>query len=339
VGGALAFDVRHDRWSFLFDGMYVKLSAGGDPPGPLYESASMDFQQAFVQGAVAYRVVEGKRGWLEVFAGVRWNYMGADFNMVQDSGGIAGFSSEVSDQAVNRAAGVAQEKLEAIAATVKQEVESKLEEALQPKLSQAESRLKNGIMSKVQERLQGVLGRLPEKPGHGLPGNVPGLPPGFSPAIAEKAQAYAEAVVAQKVAEARAALDAVRDAVKVRVAEKAQRAVARAKQQLASTIEHELRQRLPTSASNSVNWLDPIIGIRARYNMSDSLFLKLYGDVGGFGAGSELTWQYYAGLGWQASKNGSLEIGWRQNYNDYTNGDFIYKASMYGPYAAFAYRF
>jgi cell division septum initiation protein DivIVA len=324
IGAALTFDLRHDRWSFFFDGSYVKLSGASDTPGPLYKGANMDFKQAYLQGAVAYRVLEGKRGWLEVFGGVRWNYMGVDLNLTQDSQGIEDFSQEVSNRAVNRTTAAVQKRLDEIAAA--------LEPVVKSKLSQTAADVKSGIISNAKDRILGAFEGLPDRPGHGLPGR---FPPGFGAEIVGKANAYADALVAQKVAEAQAALDAA----KANAVKKAQQAVARAKNQLASAISQELRQRLPTSASRSVDWLDPIVGLRARLNLSDQFFLKLYGDIGGFGAGSELAWQYYAGLCWQVSTNGALEAGWRQNYNDYSNGSFLYRASMYGPYLAYSYRF
>lgn len=324
IGAALSFEVRHDRWSFLFDSSYVKVSADGDPPGPLYRSAGLEFEQAWLQGAIAFRVLEGRRGWLEVFGGARWNYIGADVNLEQDSQGIADFSREVTNRAVDRGTVAAQNILDEIAASVAPVVKSKL--------NQAANTVRNGIISSVRDRILDIYENLPEGPGNGHPGDIL---PGYGAAIADKVKAYADALVAQKVAEAQAAIDAT----KSKLAKKAQQAVARAKNELASAINQQLRKNLPTSASRSVNWLDPIVGLRARLNLSDSFFLKLYGDVGGFGAGSDLTWQYYAGLCWQASKNGVLELGWRQNYNDYSNGNFLYKVNMYGPYIAYSYRF
>ena len=43
------------------------------------------------------------------------------------------------------------------------------------------------------------------------------------------------------------------------------------------------------SATNT--WADPIIGLRGRYYVSRAVFLNLYGDIGGFGVGSDLSWQ------------------------------------------------
>src|SRR4051794_39550161 len=46
--------------------------------------------------------------------------------------------------------------------------------------------------------------------------------------------------------------------------------------------------------SGSVNWLDPLIGARVRYAVAPGHELFLRGDIGGFGAGSEFSWQAIA---------------------------------------------
>ncbi len=36
--------------------------------------------------------------------------------------------------------------------------------------------------------------------------------------------------------------------------------------------------------------MDPIIGMRYKWKIADKWDLKLYGDIGGFGIGSDFTW-------------------------------------------------
>jgi hypothetical protein len=49
--------------------------------------------------------------------------------------------------------------------------------------------------------------------------------------------------------------------------------------------------RLPISLSEEASIVDPIIGMRYKWNIADKWDLKLYGDIGGFGIGSAFTWQ------------------------------------------------
>jgi hypothetical protein len=52
-----------------------KLSADGDPPGPLYDNANIKLQQGMAQLALAYRIIDDRRGFLDIYAGARYNYL------------------------------------------------------------------------------------------------------------------------------------------------------------------------------------------------------------------------------------------------------------------------
>ena len=43
--------------------------------------------------------------------------------------------------------------------------------------------------------------------------------------------------------------------------------------------------------SGSVDWADPFIGARLQHQLAPSQEITLRGDVGGFGAGSQFSWQ------------------------------------------------
>ncbi|MCP6559458.1 hypothetical protein NL501_30000, partial [Klebsiella pneumoniae] len=47
---------------------------------------------------------------------------------------------------------------------------------------------------------------------------------------------------------------------------------------------------LTRSYGESFNWVDPVVGTRALLRLTDKLSLQAQADIGGFGAGSELTW-------------------------------------------------
>ncbi len=51
--------------------------------------------------------------------------------------------------------------------------------------------------------------------------------------------------------------------------------------------------------SGSVDWLDPLIGARVRYTVAPGHELFLRGDLGGFGVGSEFSWQVIGGYGFE----------------------------------------
>jgi hypothetical protein len=94
-----------------------------------------------------------------------------------------------------------------------------------------------------------------------------------------------------------------------------------------------LRPRLAqgVNASGTVTWADPIFGLRGRYYVSRAVFLNLYGDVGGFGVGSDLSWQLLGGIGIQASRWCDVELGYRALYFDYESGRTRQEVTTHGP--------
>lgn len=67
------------------------------------------------------------------------------------------------------------------------------------------------------------------------------------------------------------------------------------------------RQRLGLSET----WVDPVIGARARVALGDKWFATVFGDVGGAGGDSDLTWQLFASIGYQIDPRWSVQGGWR----------------------------
>jgi hypothetical protein len=61
----------------------------------------------------------------------------------------------------------------------------------------------------------------------------------------------------------------------------------------------------------SETWIDPVIGGRARLALGDRWFAVAFGDVGGAGGDSDLTWQAFASLGYRFDQRWSVQGGWR----------------------------
>ena len=91
------------------------------------------------------------------------------------------------------------------------------------------------------------------------------------------------------------------------------------------------------SATNT--WADPIIGLRGRYYVSRAVFLNLYGDIGGFGAGSDFSWQVLGGIGVQASHWCDVELGYRALGFDYEPGRTKQDITTHGPIIGATVRF
>ena len=86
-------------------------------------------------------------------------------------------------------------------------------------------------------------------------------------------------------------------------------------------------------------WVDPIIGLRGRYYVSRAFFLNGYGDVGGFGAGSELSWQVLGAVGVQAARWCDLQFGYRALGFEYGSGNRKQEITTHGPIIGATIRF
>jgi opacity protein-like surface antigen len=93
------------------------------------------------------------------------------------------------------------------------------------------------------------------------------------------------------------------------------------------------------SLSASQSWWDPVIGVRVILPFAEHWSAMLYGDIGGFGVGSDITYQAIAGVNWQFSEHFSAKLGYRYLYQDYDNNGFVWKMAAYGPYIGVGIRF
>ena len=85
-------------------------------------------------------------------------------------------------------------------------------------------------------------------------------------------------------------------------------------------------RRVAIARSGDLEWVDPVVGARLRHQMAPGKELRLEGDVGGFGAGSEFSWQVVGTYGFDAKFLGTpmhTVIGYRALAVDYSeNGRY-----------------
>jgi hypothetical protein len=78
------------------------------------------------------------------------------------------------------------------------------------------------------------------------------------------------------------------------------------------------------SRSGSVDWVDPFIGARVRHQLAPSQEIVLRGDVGGFGAGSQFSWQAIGTYNWLLCVTHGIPVdgyvGFRALSADYSQG-------------------
>ena len=98
--------------------------------------------------------------------------------------------------------------------------------------------------------------------------------------------------------------------------------------------------RLPgRSADSTTNWVDPVLAARASLRLNDRWSLTGYGDIGGFGVGSEFTWQAIATLDWRISDRFSASVGYRWVQIDYEASRANIDLDMSGPIIGASFRF
>jgi len=91
--------------------------------------------------------------------------------------------------------------------------------------------------------------------------------------------------------------------------------------------------------SDSESWWDPVIGARITVPFAEHWSMVGYVDVGGFGVGSDLTYQAIAGANWQFARNFSAKAGYRYVYQDFEDNGFVWDMAMEGLYLGLGIRF
>ncbi|CAN5798576.1 hypothetical protein BH11VER1_BH11VER1_34130 [soil metagenome] len=310
---AMQLEFKHRRWMLMLDGMYLKLSADSSTtPGQLFSSVGVEVQEVIAEASVGYRLWEGERGFLDAFAGVRYMYLKNSLSLNLDNTGVKNISEDISSGIVNRTS-------KAVNSAI-----SEMNPELKRKIS---SKVSSEVQGRVEDRVSEILGRDP---------NLKAILQAIKNGNGQVSDALKNLIAAQ-VALKQSTLTGVAAtasaqvaAAKARTRSQLTKAVTRAEEQLAKRIEKTITDNIPEEGSASQGWIDPIVGFRARYNISDRFYGLVRADVGGFGVGSELTWQVYAALGYQVGKKTTMELGYRNLYVDYTNGNFVFDVNTSG---------
>ena len=90
-------------------------------------------------------------------------------------------------------------------------------------------------------------------------------------------------------------------------------------------------------------WFDPIIIARFTTDIKDKWLFQFRGDIGGFGVGSDFTWQLQAYAGYKFTKVFQLTAGYRILSIDYRTGEepkeFIFNMNEFGPVVRLGFNF
>jgi hypothetical protein len=101
------------------------------------------------------------------------------------------------------------------------------------------------------------------------------------------------------------------------------------------------RRGLP-KFDDSKTWVDPTVGLGGRLQLTERWETFAEGDIGGFGVGSDITWDWFAGVGYGLGLFGRdawLRAGYRMLHQDYKDGDFEWDVTYKGPFVGLTARF
>jgi opacity protein-like surface antigen len=87
------------------------------------------------------------------------------------------------------------------------------------------------------------------------------------------------------------------------------------------------------------NWVDPIVGLRVIAPLGGRWSVTGYADIGGFGVGSDLTYEAYAAANYNFSNTMSIMLGYRYLSVDYDDNGFLYDVAQHGPMVGAQFRF
>jgi hypothetical protein len=101
------------------------------------------------------------------------------------------------------------------------------------------------------------------------------------------------------------------------------------------------------SASGHASWADPLVGLRLRHQFAPGLNFVASGDVGGFGVGSQFSWQALAAINYDFCVRNNViwsgMLGYKALFVDYSKGSgltrYEYDMTMHGPILGITARF
>ena len=92
------------------------------------------------------------------------------------------------------------------------------------------------------------------------------------------------------------------------------------------TVQVEVAKAVAFDSTGDLEWVDPFVGFRLRHEMGPSKELSLEADFGGFGVGSDFSWQVVGTYGFDTSCLGTpfhAVLGYRALSVDFSeNGKF-----------------
>jgi hypothetical protein len=93
------------------------------------------------------------------------------------------------------------------------------------------------------------------------------------------------------------------------------------------------------SGSDGATWIDPLVGVKGRFDLTSHLYFSAWAIAGGFGVSSDFMWDAWGGLGYEFNDTVSAVAGYRGTGVDYENNGFRYDVIQHGPVLGAVIRF
>ncbi len=310
------FIAQKGKWSAIIDANYLKMSVGiNEVPFALFETVGIGVEQLLLGGGIFYRIAEWDSGYLDVGAGVQYMYAKNDFSLRLSPSGVASVSDRLAAEAVDR-----------VAAQIRKEISRQIAGLTPPTLptGKALDRVVDRIADRVDSRgiNEDIRRTLQATTAHLANANLD-TAVGGSGEVREQVRALVRARAQERLAATVAGL-------KSRAAKKAAKLRKQAERKLSRALQKEINDRIPDELSASEGWVDPFVGARMRQNITDRLYVNVFGAYGGFGVGSDKMWQIAVGPGWVVNDWLTLEFFYRHMRVDYENDGFVFDADLTG---------
>ena len=95
--------------------------------------------------------------------------------------------------------------------------------------------------------------------------------------------------------------------------------------------------------NKSKDWVDPFVGLRMTANLTRDFYFQARADVGGFGVGSDFSWNASGIFGYSFTPSVNAWMGYRGMMVNYESGSgsnkFKYDVTMYGPVMGVGFKF
>jgi hypothetical protein len=86
-------------------------------------------------------------------------------------------------------------------------------------------------------------------------------------------------------------------------------------------------------------FVDPVVAVRVNAGLAPRLSAIVHTDIGGFGVGSDFTYQFVATVNYQLGRSTWVSAGWRHLHLDYNDAGTAFEGSQTGPLFGVTQRF